>query len=110
MNSKKKGTTYEIKIRLELRDRFYPGCETSRYASKMTDDAKVDFVNTGRFNIQAKATEKAPNFQETLASMPVDNRINAVFHKRNRQGEVVVMDKKDFYEILGILQALKVAI
>ena len=69
----------------------------------MMDDLKVDLVNTGRFSLQLKATEKAPNFQEVLKSMP-DIGINVVFHKRNRTGEVVIMSKEDFYSLLSELK------
>jgi len=35
--------------------------------------------------------------------MPKDNNYNVIFHKRNRLGEVVVMTKEDFYDILQML-------
>ena len=106
INSKAKGRTYEQQIRKELRETFYPDCERSSYVSKYEDDvAKGDLVNTGNmFRFQLKATEKAPNFQEVLKEMKDDHKINCVFHKRNRKGEVVVMSKEDFYAVISMLK------
>lgn len=105
MNARNKGNSYEREIRKELLE-FYPDCLTSRYASKYADDVlKTDLINTGMFNMQMKATEKAPNFQQVLSTMPTDHNFNVVFHKRNRQGEVVVLSKHDFYELLNIMKS-----
>jgi hypothetical protein len=105
MNARNKGNAYERAIRKELRERFYPNCETSRYGSKYADDVlKTDLINTGFLSIQCKATEKAPNFQEVLSTMPNDDKYNLIFHKRNRMGEVVVMSKCDFYELLAMIK------
>jgi hypothetical protein len=106
MNSRNKGHNYERQIRKELRERFYPDCETSRYVSKYVDDVeKTDLVNTGMIRFQLKAMEKFPNFFDVLDSMPDDERYNVIFNKRNRKGEIVVMSKEDFYEILNILKS-----
>ena len=32
-----------------------------------------------------------------------DNNYNTIFHKRNRKGEVVVMTKQDFYDLMQML-------
>lgn len=103
-NSRKKGNTYELKIAKEFRDFGFVKCKTSRYESKMLDDMKVDLTNTGFFNIQCKAVEKlSSSYHDIIESMPKDNNYNVIFHKRNRKGEVVVMSKEDFYEIVEIL-------
>lgn len=100
MNARNKGNSYERKLAKELRE-FFPDCATSRYASKETDDKKVDFVNTGGWNIQAKAVEKFAGFHKLLDEMPQEaGQINLVFHKRNRKGEVVAMRKEDFFHLL----------
>ena len=103
-NGRNKGNSYERKLAKEFRDMGFDKCKTSRYESKMLDDMKVDLTHTGFFNVQAKAVEKlSPTYHDILASMPKDTNYNTIFHKRNRKGEVVVMTKEDFYEILEML-------
>ena len=103
-HSKNKGSAYERKLAKEMREFGYVNCKTSRFESKMLDDAGVDLTNTGMFNIQAKAVERlSPSYHEILASMPDGRNYNLIFHKRNRKGEVVVMSKDDWYDILGML-------
>lgn len=103
INSKTKGSAYERKLAKEFRDFGFEDCKTSRFESKMLDDAGVDLTNTGIFNVQAKAVEKLGTYHKILDSMPKDNNYNVIFHKRNRLGEVVVMTKEDFYDILQML-------
>ena len=103
-HSKNKGSAYERKLAKEMRSFGYVNCKTSRFESKMLDDAGVDLTNTGMFNIQAKAVERlSPSYHEILSSMPKDNNYNLIYHKRNRKGEVVVMSKEDWYEIKEML-------
>lgn len=103
-NSRAVGNAYERQIRLELISLGWDKCQTSRYASKMTDDALVDFINTNPFNIQAKRWKSAPSYHEVLKGMPDDNNYNVIIHKRPNKGEVVVMDKKSFYQLVGMLK------
>lgn len=103
-NSRAVGNAYERQIRLELINLGWDKCQTSRYASKMTDDALVDFVNTVPFNIQAKRWKSAPSYHEVLKAMPKDNNYNVVIHKRPNKGEVVVMDKSTFYQLIEMLR------
>lgn len=108
VNSRNKGTSYERKLAKEWRE-FGFNTKTSRYESKMLDDMKVDLTNTGIFNIQAKAVERlSPSYHDILDSMPKDNNYNCIFHKRNRKGEVVVMTKDDFYDIVQMLINLQI--
>tara|TARA_R100000656_G_scaffold82997_1_gene60618 strand:- start:60 stop:407 length:348 start_codon:yes stop_codon:yes gene_type:complete len=104
-HSKNKGSSYERKLAKEFRGFGFLNCKTSRFESKMLDDAGVDLTHTGVFNIQAKAVERlSPSYHDILSSMPQnDNNYNLIFHKRNRRGEVVVMKKEDFYDILTML-------
>lgn len=99
-----KGHQYERLLAKEFRELGFKNCKTSRYESKMLDDMKVDLTHTGFFNIQAKAVERlSPTYHDILSSMPKDSNYNLVFHKKNRKGDVVVMTKDDFYEIIQML-------
>lgn len=104
VNARNVGCVYERQIRLELIDLGWVNCQTSRYASKMTDDANVDFVNTKPFNIQAKRWKSAPSYCDVLKSMPQDDNYNIIFHKRPNKGEVIVMEKGTFYELIEMLK------
>ena len=109
INAKNKGSAYERKLAKEFREYGFEDCKTSRFESKMLDDLGVDLTNTGFFNVQAKAVERLGCYHDILASMPQnDNNYNTIFHKRNRKGEVVVMTKEDFYEIMEMLIKLDV--
>ena len=103
-NSRAVGHTYERNLRLEFIDLGWDQCQTSRYASKETDDACVDFVHTEPFNIQAKRWKSAPSYQDVLNAMPQNGNYNVIIHKRPNRGEVVVMSKDDFYEIIKMLK------
>lgn len=103
INSKAKGSDYERKIAKEFREYGFSNCKTSRFESKMLDDAGVDLTNTGFFNVQLKAVERLGSYHDILTSMPKDNNYNVIFHKRNRKGETVTMSKEDFYEIMEML-------
>ena len=104
VNRRQVGHDYERAIRLELIDLGWIDCQTSRYASKETDDANVDFVNTSPFQIQAKRWKSAPSYHDVLSSMPQNENYNVIFHKRPQKGEVVVMSKEDFYELIKMLK------
>ena len=109
VNGRNKGNSYERQLAKEFREFGFEDCKTSRYESKMLDDMKVDLTNTGIFNVQAKAVERlSPTYHEILSSMPKDTNYNVIFHKRNRKGEVVVMTKEDFYEIMEMLIKLDI--
>ena len=104
VNSRAVGHAYERDLRLRFRSLGYLGCETSRFASKMMDDAGVDFVRTGCLHVQAKRTKNQPNFRAVLAHMPDDlGQHNVVYHKIPNQGEIVVMSSSTFEEIVKTL-------
>ena len=103
-NSRSVGHTYERQLRLELINLGWDKCQTSRYASRETDDANVDYVNTPPYNIQAKRWKSAPSYHEVLASMPDNGNYNVIIHKRPNKGEVVVMSKADFYDMVEKLK------
>ena len=103
-NSRAVGNAYECQIRLELIALGWDNCQTSRFASKMTDDMIVDFVNTKPFNFQAKRWSHAPSYHKILKAMPKDNNYNVILHKIPNKGEVAVMSKEDFYELIKMLK------
>lgn len=104
-NSRAVGHTYERQLRLEFIELGWADCQTSRYASRETDDANVDFVNTKPFNFQAKRWKSAPSYHDVLVSMPQDSNYNVIIHKRPHKGEVVVLSKEDFFELISMLKA-----
>jgi hypothetical protein len=103
-NSRAVGHTYERALRKELIALGFTECQTSRYASKATDDLLVDFVGTKPFNIQAKRWKSAPSYHEILDKMPKDDNYNVIIHKRPNKGEVVVLSKEDFWELVAMLK------
>ncbi len=94
------GNVYERQIRLEFIKLGWDKCQTSRYASKLKDDQLIDLINTEPFNIQIKRWKSAPSYHEVLKDMPDDTNWNVIIHKRPNKGEVVVMDKDTFYDLI----------
>jgi hypothetical protein len=76
---------------------------TARNLSRIKDGLKCDVLNVPMMNLQAKATESTPSYHSLLKEMPQDTNYNVIFHKRNHKGEVVVLSKEDFYEIIKML-------
>jgi hypothetical protein len=102
--SRRKGHDYERKIRLEFRQYGWKYCQTSRYASKMIDDAKIDLVSTDPFAVQCKATQNNPSYHKIIDEMrPNKPQYKLIFHKRATNDEYVIMKKNDFYELLEML-------
>ena len=104
-NSRAVGNAYERQIRLEFRAMGWDTCQTTRYASHEIDgESNIDLVRTNPFNVQIKRWSSAPSYHEVLKSMPEDNNYNIIIHKRPNKGEVVVMDKNSFYELVKMLK------
>jgi hypothetical protein len=103
-NSRAVGNAYERAIRLEMIELGWENCQTSRYGSREVDDHKVDLLNTPPFNFQLKRWKSAPSYHEVLNAMPDGVNYNVIIHKRPSKGEVVVLSKSDFYEILKMLK------
>lgn len=108
VNSRQVGHAYERELRLRFRGMGFENCETSRFASKMMDDAGVDFVETGPLYVQAKRMKNQPNFRDVLAHMKEDEHHNVVYHKTPNKGEIVVMSAETFEEIVGVLLLEKI--
>jgi hypothetical protein len=78
---------------------------TSRYASKMMDDAKVDLCNTEPFYIQAKCVKRAPNIRAILDEMPDTENYNVIAWKVPQANEQYAMLRlTDFYELIEMLK------
>ncbi len=104
ITSRRKGHDYERKVRLEFRQYGWKYCQTSRYASKMIDDAKIDLVNTSPFAIQCKATANNPSYHKILKQMKPNMPLyKLIYHKKPNDSEYVIMEKNDWLEILEML-------
>ena len=102
--SRRKGHDYERKIRLEFRQYGWIYCQTSRYASKLIDDNKIDLVATDPFAIQCKSTANNPSYHKIIDQMKTNKpQYKLIFHKKPNNDEYVIMKKNDFYEIMEML-------
>lgn len=109
MKSRRKGHDYERAIRKEFRDFGWKFCETSRYASKMIDNAKIDLVGTEPFAVQCKNTANNPSYDKILSDMrPNKPLYKLIYHKKTGKGEYVIMEKNDWLEILEMLTENKI--
>ena len=95
-----KGHNAERHYRTEFRNLGYSYCETSRYASRHHDDAKIDLINVP-FNVQIKAGfQKGMNPSKVLREMseaielafPPDSteheKVNILIHRKQcKQGK-----------------------
>jgi hypothetical protein len=102
-------------------DLGYNYCVTARYGSRIHDDAAIDLINTGKFNVQIKAgRQSALNYSKTLKDMkdrvqttfppeaPEHNNIDIIIHKkdvgagnqRRPQDELVIMSFEDFKKLI----------
>ena len=104
INARNKGLNYERRIVQELKELLsLENIGTTRNLNRYKDSLKID-IELSPFSIQCKALETTPSYHKILSEMPQDNNYNVIFHKKNRLGEVVVMDKKSFYDILAMLK------
>lgn len=104
MNARAKGHKYELDVVKKFKELGWEGACSSRSESKNTDDKGIDLCYTDPFQIQAKAWESAPSYHKVLSKMPeLNGKYNVLFHKRNRQGTLVVMKEETFFELLDML-------
>lgn len=110
-NNKRRGSDYERQIAKELRELGYTEVVTSRSESKAMDDAKVDLIDKeGKlpFNAQIKRCIKYPNYIEIEKSCPLKDKPFVLFWNVQKatestfrsEGEIVVLDKRFFYELI----------
>lgn len=109
-----KGHRYETKIAQELRNLGFTDVVTSRSESKNMDDKKVDLVDrSGKLPcyIQLKNTVNTPQYHAIKKECPLkDKPFIVIWNKQVKKekafgsaGEVVIMDKDFFYELLSKL-------
>lgn len=109
-----KGHRYETKIAQELRNLGFTDVVTSRSESKSMDDKKVDLVDrSGKLPcyIQLKNTVNTPQYYAIKKECPLkDKPFIVIWNKQVKKekvfgsaGEVVIMDKDFFYELLSKL-------
>jgi hypothetical protein len=106
-----RGNAYECAIAQELRDLRYPNIKTSRSESKAMDDRKVDLVdldNKLEFYPQIKATMNTPDYFGIEKQCPLKDKPFIIFWKKIKatestfrsEGEIVMLPKSFFYELL----------
>lgn len=108
LNARKKGHSFELKIRDWFRKHGWVKAVSSRSESKNKDDQGIDLCFTDPFSIQAKAVEKLGSIHDVLDRMPKDDNYNLVFHKKNHRGTIVAMTLEDFEELLTMLITNKI--
>ena len=105
MNNRRRGHNWERKC-LQYLSGIFKDIKTSRYASKMKDDQKVDLCFTDPFNFQCKLSNKKLDYAEILSEMPEDENINVILNKlRYKAGENFV--SKGEFAILRVEDLIK---
>lgn len=109
--SKTKGNAYEVKIAKELRNLGYEGIVTARSESKSMDDKKIDLIDTKDefpYYVQLKCTQVTPAYFQIKEACPLkDKPLILMWNKQVKKttnicsvGEVVIMPKEVFYELI----------
>lgn len=108
MNNRTRGHNWE-RLCMKYLSELFPKIKTSRYASKMQDDLKVDLCFTGNYNFQCKLANTKIDYADILDSMPKDSNINVILHKLTKKsqkdrfipiGEYAILELADFLELL----------
>jgi len=101
------GHNWEREVIKDLKKVGFQDAVSSRYESKRADDAGVDIVGTGPFNIQCKNESKRPDYHKLITEMPAG--INMVLHKYTKksdkgkfqcQGKYAIIDYETFLTFL----------
>lgn len=105
--SRRKGHNAERAITKLFKDIGYEDAATSRYASRLLDDCKVDIANVP-YNVQSKAVEANIDYIALIKeikdnlSKKFKERLEyptVVAHKRNRK-TLYIMEEDDFFEMV----------
>lgn len=110
-NARRRGNNYETRIAQELRDLGFEGVVTSRSESKRIDDAKVDLIDTQNelgCLLQLKLTQATPNYFKIREGCPIKDKPFCIIWNKTKptestyrsQGEVVMIPKDYFYELI----------
>lgn len=107
MNNRRRGIKWELDC-IKAVKHIYPKAVSSRAESRARDAAKVDICFTDPFNIQCKLANRRIEYDEILASMPKENRINVIFHKLTRKkqknflplGEYAILPMAEFINLM----------
>jgi hypothetical protein len=102
LKAKQKGNRWELACARLLKP-TWPQVATARLMSKAADDAGMDLVNTGRFNLQCKHVERGLDLHGTLERMPTFG-FNVVLWKRNRKTALAVLTMSQAQELISLLQ------
>lgn len=115
-NNRRRGNSYEVKIAKELRELF-PTIKTTRSESKNLDNKKVDFVDDGEmfFYLQAKKMIQTPNYLKIASECPLKDKPFVILWDSQKatestfrsQGEVCMMSKTFFYELIKVYKEWK---
>lgn len=105
------GHTWERTIARKFREIGFTHCKTSREASKLLDNCKVDHWGIP-YNIQAKnGYNKGLNYQEILNQIqellgkdyPQRLEYPTVILHKKKTSHLAIMDMKDFYNLISKL-------
>lgn len=111
--NRRRGNSYELKIVKELKELGYEGVVTSRSESKRADNDKIDIVDTNNelpVSLQIKKTIATPNYFKIRSESSASNdKFVVIWAKQETReknmctvGEMVMMDKRMFYELLRL--------
>jgi hypothetical protein len=102
--NRNKGHRWELTVLAMLKP-IFPKVVTSRNESRTEDAKKIDLVNTGDLAVQCKNYTTTPNFVKIFEEMDAGDRSKVIFYKNNKyrgdKGELVVMQAKDFVDMLA---------
>jgi len=99
INSKKKGTAYELAVIKELRSIYGDNVHSSRLMSRDMDNQLVDIVGDVPFNIQCKRTENLPQVHKIFDSINRE-KPPVIFWKKNHKPQIVIMEAETFLELI----------
>ncbi len=124
VNGRDKGHNFERQLVLIFKNLGFTNCQTSRYASRLLDDCKVDLANGPNLNIQAKSGYWQNRFKPEVIFKDMKTHIDSnfppgtplrdyprvIFHKLDGQQDehqMVIMLMKDWLDMYKELLELR---
>jgi hypothetical protein len=110
------GHNYERDICNYFKSIGFTKCKTSRQASRLLDDNKIDLAYLP-FNVQCKYVNSPINYTTLLKEINTSIKTNLedrvqyptiIFHKRKNKDSLVVMDIEEFTKLLNNYEYNKV--